>query len=65
VPATLSSKVGNGSLSNKAVMVGLSPLIQPVGLPPASRSILPRGGTSESLAIPSALKADGLNSAAA
>ena len=55
VPSTLSSNVGSGSLSNSAVIVGLSPEIQPVGLPSASRSILPLGGTSASLVMLSAL----------
>jgi len=55
VPSTLSSNVGSGSLSNRPLMVGLSPRIQPVGVPSAARSILPLGGTSASLVMLSAL----------
>jgi hypothetical protein len=65
VPSTFCSKVGSGSLSNSAVMVGLSPSIQPVALPSPSRASLPRGGTSASLLMSSAWKPAGDSSAAA
>ena len=62
VPSTLCSKLGEGSSAKSAVMVAVSPAMPPLGLPAASRSSVPRGGTSESAAILSALNAGGVMS---
>ena len=46
VPATCCAKVGCGSRSNSSLMVRLSALIQPVGLPSAAVSIVRRDASS-------------------